>query len=104
SRLDRRPRLRPRRRDLAHRARAARPDPARASDRRRAGERAARRMSLERTASRPTLELRAELLARVRSFFAARGVLEVETPALSAAGVSDPALEQIVATARALGE
>ncbi len=61
-------------------------------------------MSLERTASRPTLELRAELLARVRSFFAARGVLEVETPALSAAGVSDPAREQIVATARALGE
>ena len=37
------------------------------------------------------------MLARIREFFAERGVLEVETPALSAAGVSDPAIESITA-------
>jgi len=55
------------------------------------------------TASLAALRRRAELLARVRAFFAARGVLEVETPALSAAGVSDLALESLTATARSLG-
>lgn len=39
-----------------------------------------------------TLRLRAELLAQIRSFFAARGVLEVETPILSAAAIPDPHL------------
>ena len=60
-------------------------------------------MSYAATASLATLERRAELLARIRAFFAARGVLEVETPALSAAGVSDLALESVTAAARSLG-
>jgi lysyl-tRNA synthetase class 2 len=55
------------------------------------------------TASLAALRRRAELLARIRAFFAARGVLEVETPALSSAGVSDLALESVTAAARSLG-
>ncbi|MDG4595087.1 MAG: EF-P lysine aminoacylase EpmA [Candidatus Contendobacter sp.] len=42
-----------------------------------------------------TLRLRAELLARIRAFFAAREVLEVETPMLSAAAVTDPHLASL---------
>jgi len=45
------------------------------------------------TASFERLRLRADLLARIRSFFADRGVLEVDTPALSRASGTDPALE-----------
>ena len=42
-----------------------------------------------------TLRARAALLAAIRAFFAARGVLEVETPQLSAAAASDPALASL---------
>ncbi|GAB4512799.1 MAG: elongation factor P--(R)-beta-lysine ligase [Sulfuricaulis sp.] len=38
------------------------------------------------------LKLRARLLEQIRAFFSARGVLEVETPILSAAAVTDPML------------
>lgn len=37
-----------------------------------------------------TLRLRAALLARLRGYFAGQGVLEVETPLLASAGVTDP--------------
>jgi lysyl-tRNA synthetase class 2 len=47
------------------------------------------------TAARAALELRAELLARLRAFFGKRGVLEVDTPALSAAAVTDPHIESL---------
>ena len=45
-----------------------------------------------------TLRLRAELMARIRAFFAARGVLEVETPVLSAAAITDPHLASFATT------
>ena len=44
------------------------------------------------------LRTRAALLARIREFFAARGVLEVETPLLCSAGVTDPAVESLTVT------
>ncbi|VAW73875.1 Translation elongation factor P Lys34--(R)-beta-lysine ligase [hydrothermal vent metagenome] len=40
-----------------------------------------------------TLQLRARLLARIRTFFSERGVLEVDTPVFSRAGNTDPAIE-----------
>ncbi|MDP6968567.1 MAG: EF-P lysine aminoacylase EpmA [Gammaproteobacteria bacterium] len=43
------------------------------------------------------LQARAQVLAQVRSFFAARRVLEVDTPVLSHHGVSDPHIDSISA-------
>jgi lysyl-tRNA synthetase class 2 len=47
------------------------------------------------TATREALERRAALLTRTREFFAARHVLEVETPILSRAAVTDPQIESL---------
>jgi lysyl-tRNA synthetase class 2 len=47
------------------------------------------------SAAHSALRRRAALAARLRNFFASRGVLEVETPILSAAGVSDPQIESL---------
>jgi elongation factor P--(R)-beta-lysine ligase len=55
------------------------------------------------TASLETLRLRARLLHETRAFFARRGLLEVETPQLSAAAATDPQLESLSATAPAGG-
>ena len=55
------------------------------------------------SATLETLRLRAEIIASIRTFFARREVLEVETPALSAAGSTDPNLEPVMARVRALG-
>ncbi len=44
------------------------------------------------------LRSRAAMLARIRAYFAAQEVLEVQTPVLSAAAVSDPEIESISAT------
>ncbi len=47
------------------------------------------------TASLETIRLRADVLANVRAFFAERGVLEVETPLLAAAPVTDVHLQAL---------
>ncbi|WEN13891.1 EF-P lysine aminoacylase EpmA [Rhodanobacter sp. AS-Z3] len=47
---------------------------------------------------RAALELRAQLYALMRAFFAERHVLEVETPILSAAGNTDPNIESFNCT------
>lgn len=56
---------------------------------------AAELVAYSRRADARTLRARADLLANIRDFFATRGVLEVETPVLSSAAVSDPALHSI---------
>lgn len=48
------------------------------------------------------LRLRARLLGRIRAFFEARGVLEVETPVLSTAAVTDPHIESLQTRCSAL--
>ena len=60
-------------------------------------------VSWQPTATPETLRLRGALLAEIRRFFAERSVLEVETPALSASGASDPALELMTVQAAGLG-
>jgi elongation factor P--(R)-beta-lysine ligase len=47
------------------------------------------------TASLEALQTRARMLSSARDFFAERGVMEVETPILSAAAVSDAQLESL---------
>lgn len=42
------------------------------------------------------LKQRARILQRIRAFFAEREVLEVETPTLSAAALTDPAIDSLV--------
>lgn len=49
------------------------------------------------TISNRNLQKRAEILAQVRRFFSDRGVLEVETPLLAHAPVTDPYLEALTA-------
>jgi elongation factor P--(R)-beta-lysine ligase len=46
-------------------------------------------------ASLAALQARATLLGRIRAFFAAAGVLEVETPACSVHAATDPAVESL---------
>lgn len=50
------------------------------------------------------LRLRAALLAKTRAFFAARGVLEVETPILSRAGTTDPNIHSLSTRVAGLSE
>ena len=50
-------------------------------------------------ASRQAIEFRARLLADIRAFLAARGVLEVETPLLSRFGNVDPNIGSMATTA-----
>jgi lysyl-tRNA synthetase class 2 len=47
------------------------------------------------TATLAALTLRAGMLTAVRGYFAARGVLEVETPILSAGAVTDPHIDSL---------
>lgn len=49
------------------------------------------------------LQLRADALARIRRFFAAREVLEVETPLLAPAAVTDPHIDSIPAEVQLAG-
>jgi elongation factor P--(R)-beta-lysine ligase len=60
-------------------------------------------VSLEHVADRRALAVRADMLARTRAFFTARGVLEVDTPALSAAAATEPALASLTTHVDSLG-
>jgi lysyl-tRNA synthetase class 2 len=55
------------------------------------------------TASLGALQIRAALLGATRAFFAQRAVLEVETPILGAAAVSDPQIESLVTEVEGVG-
>ncbi|MGH8482145.1 MAG: EF-P lysine aminoacylase EpmA [Nevskiaceae bacterium] len=55
----------------------------------------AKTMTWRPSASLETLRARAELLARMRTFFAARGVMEVDTPVLSAHGTVDVHIDSL---------
>lgn len=55
------------------------------------------------TASLERLRQRAKLLSRIRHFFSERDVLEVETPLLSHASVTDPHLTSMTTTFKTIG-
>jgi elongation factor P--(R)-beta-lysine ligase len=55
------------------------------------------------TARREALLLRARLLAQLRAFFAARAVLEVETPALGTGATTDPQIDSLSVEVRGAG-
>ncbi len=56
------------------------------------------------TAKRDVLERRAHMLQLAREFFAARSILEVETPALTGNGVSDPHIASLTTRVAARGD
>lgn len=56
------------------------------------------------SATLETLHQRAELLHRLRDYFAEQGVLEVETPLLSAAGIPDPHIPSFTTAPGPAGE
>ncbi len=56
-----------------------------------------------RAATEATLRARAAMLAQIRMFFSERNVLEVQTPALSRSGLTDPHLQSMVTDTDALG-
>jgi lysyl-tRNA synthetase class 2 len=60
-------------------------------------------MSWQPTAAIQTLQLRAHILAQIRAYFSVRSVLEVDTPALSIAAATDPAIASYTTQRRALG-
>ncbi len=47
------------------------------------------------TATAAALQRRADLIARIRTFFAERGVTEVSTPVITSSGVTDPNIDSI---------
>jgi lysyl-tRNA synthetase class 2 len=60
-------------------------------------------MHLDASASSAVLETRAHVTACVRAFFAARDILEVDTPALSPAATPDPAVDSVESRLGVLG-
>jgi lysyl-tRNA synthetase class 2 len=55
------------------------------------------------TATHAALQRRARMLGLAREFFKHRGVLEVETPILSSAAVSDPQIESLATQIAGIG-
>jgi lysyl-tRNA synthetase class 2 len=53
-------------------------------------------MDWQPTATIECIRARAALLAKLRQFFAVRGILEVETPLLCSSGITEPAIEPLI--------